>query len=119
MTGGGEGDRHGAAQHETAVSGHIGDVQHPVAEEEGHGHQRILEAQLQGGLSDIEHGKKLLSCQRPRRNTGGLNVKYADGIYSAVVSTVTTSPRSAKTAGSTPSAAAVSELTVMMPPVTW
>ena len=72
MPGGGTAHRNGAAQDKAAVGGHVGDVQDPVAEEEGHGHQSVLEAQLQGGLDDVEHSGTLLSTgQRPRPEPGG------------------------------------------------
>ena len=65
MASSGAGHRHGAAQDEAAIGGHIGNVQDAIAEEEGHGHQGILETQLQGGLDDVEHGGTLLSSQPP------------------------------------------------------
>ena len=71
MAGSGAGHRYGAAQDEAAIGGHIGDIQDAIAEEKGHGHQGILEPQLQGSLDDIEHGGTLLSSQRPRHEPGG------------------------------------------------
>ena len=55
MPGGGKGHGHGGPQHEAAVGGEIGNVQHPEAQEQRQCHRRIEKAQLQCGLYDKQH----------------------------------------------------------------
>ncbi len=69
VAGSGEGDRHRAAQHKAAVGGHIGDVQHTVAEEQGHGHQGVLKAQLQGRFAQ-RRAREIRSFPKARPSPG-------------------------------------------------
>ena len=55
MPGGGKGHGHGGPQHEAAVGGEIGNVQHPEAQEQRQRHRRIEKAQLQCSLYDKQH----------------------------------------------------------------
>ena len=116
MPGGGQSHRYRRAQHKASICGEVGNVQHPVAQKEGHGHQGVLKAQLQGSLCDMQHVYTLLSTGPIPRHSRGMP---AEDQSSLVVTPTTSPPMPSKTAGSMPRPEAVSVLTVMILPATW